>query len=93
MKRHRRVTPPRGVAPASGPAYRVPINRIDVPTHRDHPWERGVRDVEPLKDPRHVPLGDDGLFESVVTIPRRLSGRPIDVKVDMYVGRRATARG
>jgi hypothetical protein len=48
-----------------------------------------------IKDPRHVPLGDDGLFESVVTIPRRLSGRRIGVKADMYVGagRRATGRG
>jgi hypothetical protein len=42
----------------------------------------GIR-IEP---PPRVPLGDDGLFESVVTIPRRLAGRPIDVKVDMYVG-------
>jgi hypothetical protein len=39
-----------------------------------------------IRPPRHVPLGRDGLFESVVTIPRRLEGRPIDVKVDMYVG-------
>ena len=39
-----------------------------------------------IKPPRRVPLGSDGLFESVVTVPRRLAGRPIDVKVDMYVG-------
>lgn len=36
--------------------------------------------------PPHVPLGADGLFESVVRIPRRLAGRPVDVKVDLYVG-------
>jgi hypothetical protein len=51
----------------------------------------GVR----IKPPRRVPLGADGLFESVVTVPRRLAGRSIDVKVDMYVGdgRRGTRRG
>jgi hypothetical protein len=157
----------------------VPINRITVPTHRDHPWERDARAGEParsgppaavrqwawallaiagvlaivagrgappsaspaatptpppaaappperfgvlavrsralaghrvlvwgaarspvrasiglrvhvggvrIEPPRRVPLGADGLFESVVRIPPDLVGRPVDVKVDMYVG-------
>jgi hypothetical protein len=40
----------------------------------------------PIREPRHVPLGDDGLFEVVVRIPPRLAGRRLHVTVDMYVG-------
>jgi hypothetical protein len=42
----------------------------------------GVR----IREPRHVPLGEDGLFEAIVRIPPRLAGRRLHVIVDMYVG-------
>ena len=93
-----RPAPPPAASPQPAPLGVIAVRSRTLDTRRVLVWGAARSPVRAsigvrvhvggvrIRPPRRVPLGADGLFESVVTIPRRLAGRPIDIKVDMYVG-------